>query len=402
MGKSNYFLSEPSFGQLIKLIPRHLIDDLVRSRGLDSKFVKFKTYDHLVVMLYGCVMRCESLRDLVAGLQANYTKLHHLGLHQVPKRSTISDNNASRDSDFFGDLFHKLVEYYHSLLSDSRNANVKDADSRLLIIDSTTVSLFTEIMKGVGSKPSDGKRKGGAKAHVVLDAAHDLPQVVKLTAAKESDKTIFKTLKLPENSIVTFDKGYRKYQFWHEMTLQNITWVTRPIGDETYVVTKEKLITKEESEDGILEDNEIRLGSGINNNIIIDARIIQYIDPTTTKQLTFITNNKRLSATEITRIYKKRWQIETFFKRLKRHNPLRYFMGDNENAVKIQMWCSLILDFLLQIVRIKYNKKISFANVAAILRQVAMTYFNFLEYVKNPNAIFKQKTNNLFPSLFDT
>jgi hypothetical protein len=279
---------------------------------------------------------------------------------------------------------------------------VKDADSRLLIIDSTTVSLFTEIMKGVGSKPSDGKRKGGAKAHVVLDAAHDLPQVVKLTAAKESDKTIFKTLKLPENSIVTFDKGYRKYQFWHEMTLQNITWVTRPIGDETYVVTKEKLITKEESEDGILEDNEIRLGSGINNNIIIDARIIQYIDPTTTKQLTFITNNKRLSAVEITRIYKKRWQIETFFKRLKRHNPLRYFMGDNENAVKIQMWCSLILDFLLQIVRIKYNKKISFANVAAILRQVAMTYFNFLEYVKNPNAIFKQKTNNLFPSLFDT
>lgn len=404
MDKSKYFFGNPVFGQLIRFIPRYLIDQLIVEYQCDSYYKKFKTYDHLVTMLYASIFKCESLRELASGMQANHTKLLHLGLKDIPRRSTISDSNANRNPLIFEALYHKLVDLYYGSLSDSRFKSLSKDEQRLFILDSTTITLFSDVMRGAGDKPSDGKRKGGAKAHVLLDAHHDLPRAVRITEAKENDKSMLSMLQLPAQSILVFDRAYRNYKIWNEFTENQITWVTRTIGDETYVITENRDVSKDCSEQGVIADQFIQLGSGINRNVIQPARIVKYKDPNSKQELTFITNNRCLKPIQIANIYKRRWQVEVFFKRLKRHSPLRYFLGNSENAIKIQIWCSLILDLLVKVVKDRVQRKWSFTNLSAIIKHHAMNYIDLLKFLRNPETSLipkeKLRTSQMKLALF--
>jgi hypothetical protein len=83
-------------------------------------------------------------------------------------------------------------------------------------------------------------------------------------------------------------------------------------------------------------------------------------------------------------LYKKRWQIEVLYKRLKQNYPLRYFLGDSENAIKIQVWCSLIADLLLKVIKKTAARSWSFANLAAMIRLHLMTYIDLKGFLKAP------------------
>jgi hypothetical protein len=389
VSKDNYFQSNPVFGQLLKLIDRNLVDKLSKKHKTDFACKRFFTWDHLVVMLYASVTKCENLRELVSGMQANYTKILHLGLKEIPKRSTISDANAKRSADFFEELYHNLYKSLASIIPDSRTLK---SESKLLILDSTTVSLFTDVMKGAGDKASSGKAKGGAKGHVLLDADHDLPQMVHITPGASNDKIMLHKISLPPNSIIVFDRAYRNYKIWQMFTENSITYVTRTIGDETINELACNIVPAQCSEQGVITDTVIKLGSGINKNPILDARLIYYKDPESGKELKFITNNLKLKASQICLIYKRRWQIEVFFKRLKRHNPLKYFLGESENAIKIQIWCAYITDLLVRKVQLMIKKKNwTFPSIRAIIKHHAMNYFNLFEYLNNPETSLIKK-----------
>lgn len=385
MGKNRYFWGHPVFGQLISFIPKDIVTRLTSELKTDYCSKKFKTWDHLMTMLYSCLHQCASIREVIAGLEANSSTFSNMKFTQIPRRSTLSDANKNRAADFFEQLFHELVKHYYGNISDSRFKAEEPWAKRLFILDSSTVKLFSEIMRGAGSKPSDGKSKGGAKVHTLLDAKHDLPSMVRITEGKESDKRMLKLVTLPPHSIITFDKGYRDYKTWQTFTENQITWITRPIGDETITVTSQRSLSIACSEFGVIEDQLVRLGSGINKNVILDARYVHYKDPATNKELVFVTNNMELSPSQIAIIYKQRWQIEVFFKRLKRHSPLRYFLGDNENAICIQIWCSLIIDLLIQVIRKQCtNKKWSFPTIHALVRQLSNSFWNLTMYLSNP------------------
>ncbi|WP_368678149.1 transposase [[Flexibacter] sp. ATCC 35208] len=60
-----------------------------------------------------------------------------------------------------------------------------------------------------------------------------------------------------------------------------------------------------------------------------------------------ITNNLKISASQVARIYKYRWMIELLFKQIKQNFPLRYFWGDSQNAIKTQIYCVLIAQLLM-------------------------------------------------------
>lgn len=385
MSKNKFYSSTSVFSQLLNLIPKTTISNLIKEHNSDHCYKKFKTYDHLVTMLYASVYRCDSLRELASGLQANYKRLMHLGLKDIPRKSTISDSNSKRNRAFFEALYHALYQEFY-IKSDSRKLKKAKTSAKLFLLDSTTIKLFSDIMKGAGSKPSDGKCKGGAKAHVLLDAEHDIPAMIRITEAKDNDKSMLAHLSLPEKSVIVFDRAYRNYKIWHQFTQRNITWVTRAIGDETMEIVEDREVQKQCSEYGVIEDQLIRLGSGINKNIIQDARIIRYKDPESLKDLIFITNNTNLEPSQIAELYKKRWQIETFFKRIKRHTPLKYFLGNNENAVTIQIWCSFITDLLIQKVQHTITRKWSFANLAGIVRHHAMNYIRLFYFLNNPET----------------
>lgn len=243
MVKDNFFTGQPVFSQLLSLIPGHLISRLSRRYNSNRYCKSFMAYDHLITMLYQGFFQCLSLRELITGLQANRNKLLHLGLLHTPRRSTLSDANSRRSADFFGALYHQLYQQLFSRLPDSRPLTKK-----LFIIDSTTIPLFADIMKGAGTAKSNGRKKGGIKAHTMIDAEHNLPCFTLLTEAKHHDLVFLQTLQVPPDSLVVFDKAYTNYKQFETWGKQGIKWVTRQKNDASLKVISEYPISPDSIE----------------------------------------------------------------------------------------------------------------------------------------------------------
>ena len=146
--------------------------------------------------------------------------------------------------------------------------------------------------------------------------------------------------------------------------------------------------TNSKKENGIISDQHILLGN--RSSIRVEGRIIKYCDPDSGEVYEFLTNNLKMDALTVTDLYRKRWQIELLFKRMKQNYPLMYFLGDSENAIKIQIWCSLIADLLLKIVKKGAAVKWSFSNLAAMVRLHLMTYIDLFGFLRSPEKALKK------------
>lgn len=398
MGKSTFFTGQPVFNQLLHRLPRHVINDVVRRHQSDRYYKRFRTYEHLVTMLYSSFQKCKSLREVITGMMACSTRINHLGIGYMPRRSTLAEANAKRNEHVFADLYHRLYAYFYP---DSRS--LSKLERKLFIFDSTTISLFSEVMRGSGQIPA-GRRKGGVKAHVLIDADEDIPRFVCLTEAKENDNIFPSMLHLPKDSIVTFDRIYYGFSPLINWTNNGVTWVTRMHTLLAYSVMETRQLTEEERSQGIITDEQILAGAQKRKDKMVARRIV-YEDPATKKQLIFFTNNTQLNPVAIANIYKRRWQIESLFKRLKQNYPIKYFLGDSPNAIKTQIWCALITDLLIKVVKDKIKRKWSFSNIASMIRLHLMTYVDLVKFLNAPErALINYDThkNNIQQSLFPT
>jgi len=189
MSKSTNFFGQPVYGQLIKSLDREKVLKMSREHG-GERYVKiFDGYTHLLTMLYAVIQRFDSLREIETSMTAEVRKLHHIGIDKVPKRSTLSDANARRPEKFFEDVYRDLYESNKDkLISDSRQDGAEAWIKQLRIIDSTTISLFSNVIfKGVGRHPKTGKKKGGIKVHSVIHANEGVPCDVRFTSAATND-----------------------------------------------------------------------------------------------------------------------------------------------------------------------------------------------------------------------
>lgn len=403
MNKSNHFTGQPIFSQIISLIPKGQLRGLTRIHQSDRYYKKFKTYEHLVTMLYAVMSKCTSIREVTTGLMACDRKLNHLGMTYYPRKSTLSDANGRRDASVFEALYGILYKKYGKYLPDSRKESWA---SKLYIFDATTISLFQEILKNAGRNPMNGRRKGGIKAHTLMKANEDVPCLVQFTAAAAHDAPFMKKISLPQGSIAVFDKAYHDYSQYKKWGEQGISFVTRLRNSASYQVLSQRKVSDKQSRCGVLNDQNILLGHHSHNNVTrLQVRLVTYQDSESHKQFQFLTNNTRFSATTVAAIYKRRWQIETLFKRIKQNYPLRYFLGDNQNAIKIQIWCALIVDLLLKYIRKQVNRKWAFANLTSMIRLHLMTYINLMQFLNNPEkAIHANRDNHptYLYSLFPT
>jgi Domain of unknown function (DUF4372)/Transposase DDE domain len=405
MNKSTFFSGQPVLSQLINLIPDSLLAQTARRHNADRYYKTFKCRDHLIAMLYACFHNCTSLREVTSGLAASYNKLVHLKLQHIPRRSTLSDANAQRVVAFFEDLYQQLYKLYFDPLPDSRLS--RSLESRLFIMDSTTVTLFSDLMKGAGSYKANGRKKGGVKAHVVLNAKEDVPQLIYITEGARNDRVFMNRVKLNKGDILAFDKGYHNFAQWQQWTDQGITWVTRLIGTEVYDIMEEKVITEDQQRQGVCGDQKIFLGRGTSPSTRqITVRLVSYYVARHKKIYHFLTNNFRLKASTIAGIYESRWQIESFFKRIKQTNPVRYFLGDNENAIRIQLWCAFIKDLLIKVVKDQLKRKWAFSNISCMIRHHLMNYLDLIGFLNNPdkikNALYQPVKNEQQLHLFPT
>lgn len=386
MNKSTFFAGQPVFSQLIQLIPNHLLTNLARGTQADRYYKTFKARDHLVAMLYACFHNCTSLREVITGLEASYNKLGHLRINNLPRRSTLADANSSRPIEFFEQLYDALYKLYYARFPDSRLN--KTIEERLFIMDSTTMTLFSDCMKGAGSPKANGRKKGGVKAHVLLSAKDDIPQLIYVTEGARNDKVFMSMVNLKRSDILVFDRGYHHFAQWQKWTDSGINWVTRLIETEAYVVVEERPVPQKQKEKGVLSDQKILLGRGSNKSTKrITVRLVTFYDEVNKQTFYFLTNNFRFNATTVAAIYKDRWQIETFFKRFKQTSPVKYFLGDNDNAIKIQLWCAFIKDLLIKIVKDQLKRKWSFTNISSMIRHHLMNYIDLFKFLNNPANI---------------
>lgn len=405
MGKSTNFSGQPIFNQLLKFIDKSEIRKIAKQHNAERYIKKFTTYHHVVVMLFVTIEGYHSLRETILGLLANAHKLSHLGMSYLVRRSTFSEANARRGSDVFGAIYMSTYRKHARLLADSR---LSDMDiRRLYIMDSTTISLFKDILRGVGRNPKEGKKKGGIKAHAIIKASENVPCLIRYSEAVRHDRMFLEQVhNLSAGSIITFDKAYVDYSQYEAFTKNNIWYVTRLKDNALYRARKEYIIP-DDADSGVLKDEEIILYYGNNKSQEHRARRIAYWDDENKRLFEFITNNFELTAEKIAQIYKKRWQIELLFKQLKQNFPLKYFLGDNQNAIEIQIWAAMLANLLITLVKSQVKRGWAFSNLVSIIRQQLMNYINVYAFLEDPEGSWREiikenemkYQNSLFPKI---
>jgi len=258
----------------------------------------------------------------------------------------------------------------------------------LRIIDSTTISLFSDILKGPGRPPLTGKKKGGIKLHTMINVLEDVPQLVRFSSAARHDHTFLKELSLPEGSFVVFDKGYTDYGQYEQWSEDKVYFVTRQKDNAAWQSVEEYNIG-DSVDMGVLKDEQITVTKGDRQ---IPLRRIAYYHADQDRTYIFLTNNYQLEPDKIAEIYKNRWQIESMFKRLKQNFPLKYFLGDSQNAIEIQIWVSLIAQLLMLLVQRTAQRKWAFSNMVGVIRYHLTSYIDLFSFLKNPEQSWRELT----------
>ena len=405
MSKSTHFNGQPIFNQMLSFLNKSEIRKIAKHNNAERYVKKFDTYSHVVVMLFAIFKNHYSIREIVMSLYSNAHKLVHLGLTYLVKRSTFSEANARRDSVNFEQIYQSVYDEHRLLLADTRLTEKEM--KRLYIMDSTTIQLFQEILKGVGRTPLTGKKKGGIKVHTIIKADENVPFLIRFSEAIKHDRNFLdEVLKIPIGSIITFDRGYVDYAKYAEFTQAGIWYVTRLKINADYEAWGEHEIP-EDADTGVLKDEKITLKYGKNKKQEHTTRRIAYWDAQNERLFVFITNNFELSAETVCQIYKRRWQIELLFKQLKQNFPLKYFFGDNENAIKIQIWTALLANLLMTLVKSKVKRKWSFSNMVTFIRDQLMNYINVYSFLEDPEKSWEdiqnkkdvRYQNSLFPGI---
>jgi hypothetical protein len=393
MSKGNNFVGQPILSQILNCIPTALINNAARQHNSNHYYKKIPLRVHLTSLLFGVFSYCNGLREICEGMLACEGKLTHLGLDKAPARSTLSDANTKRSYLVFETIYFELVKRFHSFISDSRLKGLSIRN--LKIIDSTTIRLFSEILRGVGRNPLDGSRKkGGIKVHSLMDAFSGITEFVRITAAKVHDRKFLYLLKLPPESFLVFDKGYNLYSQFAKWTADCVWFVTRMKSNAVFHVTK--VITdntrKKNVKDGVLKEQyitvEYKTLKGEKQRLKLRRITFKAKDG---KVYVFITNNFKVPAQQIALIYKYRWMIELLFKQIKQNFPLRYFWGESPNAIKTQVYCVLIAQLLMVVIRKKAATKKSFANMITVIRLHLMSYIDLLEFIKNTYRAWRKE-----------
>ena len=387
MGKSTHFIGQPLYSQVIKLLDKSKILQISQDLGGEHYTKRFTVWIHLTVMLYAVIKRFDSLREITTSLLADTRKLTHIGIRFKISRSTLADANKRRPETIFEAVYRDLyAKHRHELISDSRRRNRPKWMDRLQIIDSTTITLFSNlIFKGVGRHPKSGKKKGGIKVHTVIHANEGVPSDIKFTSAATNDSFMLKPSHLSKGDIIAMDRAYIDYEKFEELTQKGVIYVTKMKKSLNYSIISD---TMYQTPDGLMEVRiqNVTFSKKISGGetIIHNARIITHVDTKKRKLISLLTNDMDSDPNDIIAIYRQRWEIELLFKQIKQNFPLKYFYGESANAIKIQIWVTLIANLLLMIMQRRLERPWSFSGLATMMRIALMYYVDFYSLLNNP------------------
>ncbi|MDO9153138.1 MAG: IS4 family transposase [Paludibacter sp.] len=376
----------PVIRQVLDLVPPFLLRNSIRKYKSDKGCHKYKTYDQLVALSFGQLGKCYTLSDISCGLSISSTFMADLGLKQNPVKSTMSDGNKNRDYRVFEDIYYQLIKYYGGTLTDKRERAVIEEvkNETIKLIDSSTVSLCLNLFDWAKFRTA----KGGLKIHTVWDDTLGLPDYINITEAKLHDSKGLISQIFPKGTIVVEDRAYFDFELFNKRINAKNIFVTRLKSNILYE-SIEELDLPDDRDQNILKDELIKFTSkdakaaGLENQTF---RLVTVYKEDENKVIYLITNQIDWQAITIADLYKKRWDIEIFFKLMKQNLQIKTFLGTSENAVKSQIYVAMIVFLLLELIRRVYCKnKTGFSNFCEKVRICLLHYLSF-EYLCSING----------------
>ncbi len=375
--------NKPLIRQIIDLVPSWMLNRCAAECNSNKGCSKYKVYDQFVALTFGQLNKCLSLSDISTGIGVNTKLIADLGLTQSPARSTMIDGNKKRDFRVFEMLYNRLLGHYGRILARHGQPNViaEIKGKTIKLIDSTTISLCLSMFDWAKFRTA----KGGIKVHTCWDDAMMIPDMVNITEAKLHDSKGLTKQVFSKDTIIVEDRAYFDFKLMLQRVAAENTFVTH-IKRNTLYETIEELSLPDEADQDILKDEIIKLTSkkaketGMDK---VELRLVHGYKPDENKVISIVTNNTDWSGRTIADLYKKRWDIELFFKAIKQNLQVKTFVGTSENAVKSQIYVALITYLLLQIVERTISKKShAFSNFVEKIRMCHCFYLS-LDYACN-------------------
>lgn len=383
------------FSQITDFIPRHVFSKLVAKYKGDFHVKDLSTYNQLLHLLFGQLTACNSLRDVCLCLEAHKDSLYHLGFRSTVVVSSLSRANEKRDYRIYEELGQYLIRKVRPLYAHTSIPNVI-ADNVIYALDSTTISTSIKLASWALGKYS----KGAVKVHTLLDLRGSIPVNIYITDGKWHDNNIWSQLPIECGAIYTADKAYIDLERMWRMQLAGAYFVMRPKDNMRFEVTRELIDDKLTST--VCADYCVRLVGYKSRHLYPDElRIIKVDDPDTKERVTFITNIFSFNPLDVANIYRRRWDIEVFYKWMKQNVTIKVLWGYSENAVRTQIWIAISSYLLLA--KIKYDLKspYSITEIATLIRVSALERKNLKELLTRPNDLITFNQNVKELSLFD-
>jgi hypothetical protein len=361
------------FSQVLGVFSRAEFEQAVSQHRAEHHARGFSSWTQLVAMLFCHLGKAQSLREICGGLAACEGKLKHLGVEGSPKRSTLAYANAHRPWQLYQTVFEQLLEKCRGEIQGGKKFRFKN---QLLSLDGSVIDLSVTMYDWAKFRQT----KGGVKLHLLLDHDGYLPKYAVIEPANKSEIEVARKLVLEPGTIVVFDRGYTDYKWFASLTKQGVYFVTRQRWNCHFTVEKELPVRQG---DGIVSDQMVMLGHRGYRTGVAVRRVVKR-DPETGKDLEFLTNKLDLAASTIAKIYRDRWQIETFFKALKQSLRVKTFVGTSANALKTQIWTALIAMLMLKYLKLKSTFGWSLSNLVALLRQQLFVYRDLWTWLDCP------------------
>lgn len=342
------------FEALLKVVPRWVFTAIVSRHDGDRYDKSFRSWDHLVTLIFLQLSRISGLRELEAVWNAQACAHYHLGTGAV-SRATLSDANQRREPAIFAETFAHLSGLASRLLRREGREVVR-------LIDATPIPLSSLC----GWAEWNGRTRG-LKTHVVYDPDSDRPVHLEITSSTVNDVLVGREQPIEPGAIYVFDKAYVDYAWWHQLDQARCIFITRPKSNVKFTVIKSRRLSQAAKEAGIVSDATVELASQQRARLPIRLRRIEVMRDDG-RILTIISNDLRRSAHSIAALYRKRWQIELLFRWIKQHLKIKSFIGRSENAIRLQIYAAMIAYLLLRL--------------AARQSQSALSQIRFIDLVR--------------------
>lgn len=352
-------LGKTLFAQVMEYVPWKTFERIIKRYEGDTGIRTLSCGEIFRLMAFSQLTWRESLRDIEACLSVHHKKLFHMGLKNIPARSTLADALNKRDWRIYFELATRLIAQARELYADEK-LDI-ELDATIYALDSTTIDLCLNLFDWAPFR----KTKAAIKLHTLLDLRGAIPAFIHISDGKMHDVNILDTLPIESGAFYVMDRGYLDFERLYNIHQLGAFFVTRAKDNMN---ARRVYSSKTDRSTGIICDQIIAMnGTYISKDYPEQLRRVRFKDPDTEKTLVFLTNNTALPPLMIAALYKNRWQVELFFKWIKQHLRIKKFLGTSENAVKTQIWSAIATYVLIAIIKKKLCLKTPLYTLLQIL-----------------------------------